>query len=340
MFKTYFDGRFVLSKGALTSIVFSDRSDGKTFDCKKRALEDYEKDGSITVYMRRYKTEITEKLYNSFFDEVITKEKYLKYNLWQFKGSRRGIQVKKSPRDKEWDWIILFVPLSVAGRLKSQISEVHRIHTIDYDEFIPLDGRYLPGEMTLLMEFWKSIDRDRDTTQLLILGNKITPFNPAFDFFGINIKISKDKVALYRGGTVAVQIYSNKEHREAREKGKFREMIKGTCYEEYDTGGVLNALNISIKSRDGYDFYCRFKTQLGSGTIWYKSGKMVISEYDRKDGICIVDKFYNQDKEEYLCTYGNFRNIFKEIYKRGDMYFETEKAFYYFEKILTKIGSM
>ena len=156
MFKTYFSGRFILSKEALTSIVFSDRSDGKTFDCKVRALEDYEKDKSITIYMRRYKTEITSKLYNSFFNEVLNVEKYEKYRNWLFKGSKTGIQVKTSLKG-EWDWIVYFVPLSVSGTIKSQLSEVLRVKTIDYDEFIPLDGRYLKDEPKTLMEFYDRI---------------------------------------------------------------------------------------------------------------------------------------------------------------------------------------
>ena len=79
MFSSYFSSDFILSKGALTNIIFSDRSDGKTFDCKAQALLDYEKDKSITIYMRRFKTEITQKMYETFFDEVIEKEKYKRF---------------------------------------------------------------------------------------------------------------------------------------------------------------------------------------------------------------------------------------------------------------------
>ena len=108
MFKTYFEGRFVLSKNALTSIVFSDRSDGKTFDCKVRALEDFEKDGSKTIYMRRYKSEITHKMYNAFFDEVLNVDKYSKFKKWAFRGSKSGIEVKTS-LDAEWEFFVYFV---------------------------------------------------------------------------------------------------------------------------------------------------------------------------------------------------------------------------------------
>lgn len=340
MFKTYFSARFVLSKNALFSLVLSDRSDGKTFDCKARALEDYNEDKSITIYMRRFKTEITEKMYANWFEEVFEKapERFNFCKTWEFKGSKKGVQVRKNANE-EWDWIVYFMPLSVAARLKSQISDVHRIKIIDYDEYVPLDNLYLKDEMTLLLEFWKSIDRDRDLVQLLILGNRITPFNPVFDYFDIELKLSKDRLQLYREGTLAVQMYSNKEHREKRAEGKFRKLIKGTDYEDYDKGGILKVLEIKIKDRKGLNYLCSFKTERGEGSIWFKHGIMVISDYIRNDGYVITDKQYNLNRKSYMCTYGNFAKNFKAIYRRGDMFFETEKSFYLFEKILIKSGS-
>lgn len=336
-FKTYFSAKFVLSKGALISLVLSDRSDGKTFDCKARALLEYEEHKYITVYMRRYKSEITSKMYDTFFDEVLLQEEYKRFNKYKFKGSRTGIQISED--GKTWDYIIYFVPLSIASRLKSQISDVYRIHTIDYDEVIPLDDMYLPKECNQLLEFYKSIDRDRETTQLILLGNRITMFNPYFDFFGIKLQITKEQIKLYKNGTVAVQIYVNKEHREKREKGKFREMISGTEYEDYDSGGILKALNLKRKSRDNFKYWASFKTDLGEGSIWYKNGEMVISEYKRNDGYLITDKIYDTEREQYVCTFGRFPLVLKQIYKTGCMYFENEKAFYIFEDILAKLGA-
>ena len=340
MFNTYFSARFVLSKKALFSLVLSDRSDGKTFDCKARALEDYEIDKSITVYIRRFKSEITEKMYKNWFDELFENapERFERFKNWEFKGSKRGMQVRKNANE-EWDWIVYFMPLSVASRLKSQISDVYRIKTIDFDEYVPLDGIYLKDEMHLLLEFWKSIDRDRDLVQLVILGNRITPFNPVFDYFDIELKLTKDRLQLYRDGTLAVQMYSNKEHREKREEGRFRKLIKGTDYEDYDSGGILNILELKLRERKGLDYLCSFKTERGEGTIWFKHGIMVISDYLRNDGYVITDKQYNLNRKSYMCTFGNFAKNFKSIYRRGDMFFENEKSFYLFEKILIKSGS-
>ena len=340
LFKTYFGARFILSKKAILNLALSDRSDGKTFDCKARALEDYEKDKSITIYMRRWKTEITEKVYNNFFNECWeNNEEYLRFSEWEFKGSKSGIKVRKSKKDN-WDTIIYFVPLSVASRIKSQITQVKRIKMIDFDEYIPMDNLYLPNEITLLLDFWKTIDRDRFIVQILIAGNKIVPFCPFFDYFKIDLKIgNKDLIRTYKNGRIAVQLYSNKEHREKRQNSPFNDLVKDTPYEDYENGGVLYDLDLETKSRVGADYFCRFKTSRGTGTIWWKDGEVIISEYNRKDGYIIMDNNYNIEGEKYLCTYGKFPNYFKNIYRRNEMFFETEKAYYIFEPILIKIGS-
>lgn len=341
LFKSYFSARFVLSKNALISLCLSDRSDGKTFDCKARALEDYEKNKDITIYVRRWKTELGPEVYNNFFNEVWeNNENYKKYSEWEFKYSKNKIQVKTSPKS-EWDTILYFIPLSVASRWKSKIQNVKRIKIIDYDEYIPMDNRYLPDETTLLLDLWKTIDRDRDEVQILICGNRIVPFCPILDYFNIDLKIgNKDMIRMYKDDTLAVQIYSNKEHREKREEGRFRKLVKDTKYNGYDTGEVLYALDLELKSHEGFDYFCQFKTERGCGTLWYKAGIIVVSEYKRKDGFILMDKNYNVVGEKYLCTYGKFPVLLKNVYRRNEMYFESERAFYIFEKILTKVGSI
>lgn len=335
MFKDYFSAKYILSKGALFNYVLSDRSDGKTFDCKARALEDFENNQSITVYMRRYKTEITEKLYTTFFDEVLRIPSFEKYKDWTFKGSKQGIQVKRAGEEK-WSWIIYFVPLTMSGKMKSQL-DVLKINMIDYDEFIPLDDRYAHNEMTLLLEFWKSVDRDRDSVQLIVLGNKITPYSPFFDYFNIDMQITGEKVRLYRGGTLAVQIYASKEHRQVRKKSRFSQLVEGTEYEEYNEGGVLNALNLKVASHVGSTYFSSFKTSKGEGTVWTNGRQFIISTYQRKDGFLLVDKIYNTGREEFTISFGRFTELFKRLYRSGQLYFEDEKSFHLFEDILKKV---
>ena len=130
LFNTYFGARFILSKKAIINLALSDRSDGKTFDCKARALEDYEQNNDITIYVRRWKTEIDQNVYNNFFNEVWeNNDNYKRFSEWEFKGSKTKIMVRKSIKDK-WDTILYFIPLSVASRWKSKIQEINRIKII------------------------------------------------------------------------------------------------------------------------------------------------------------------------------------------------------------------
>ena len=73
LFNSYFSGRVILSRGAMLNLVLSDRSDGKTFDVKLRALLDYYYQNLITVVVRRYKTEMGQLFYANFFGEVLEK---------------------------------------------------------------------------------------------------------------------------------------------------------------------------------------------------------------------------------------------------------------------------
>ena len=342
MFDTYFSARYILSKGALFNSVFSDRSDGKTFDCGQRALEDYEQDRSITIYMRRYKSELSSNIYDGFFEKPLELEKNARFRSWHFRGSKRGIQVctddNYKDKDAQWDWIVFFVPLTMSGKMKSSFDGyTSRIHIIDFDEYIPLDDRYAPNEMTLLIEFWKSIDRDRNITQLLVLGNRVVAYNPLFDYFGINVDITGPKVRMYRDGAFALQIYVNKEHRTKREATLFKSLVKNTPYDQYDSGGVLEAQKLKTASREGAEYFSSFKSDIGEGTIWTIGTRFIISAYRRKDGIVLVDRIHNTGREEYTITFGKLALSFRNAYKSGNLYYESMDAYRSFEPILRMI---
>lgn len=340
LYKSYFSANKILEYGAIFNLALSDRSDGKTFDCKVRALNEYENDKHITIYMRRFKSEITEQLYNNFFDEVIEKVGYEHYKKYEFNGSKRGIKIRLKGT-KEWDDIIYFMPLTMSGKLKSQISNIERVFTIDYDEYVPLNNEYARGEIELLLEFYKSIDRDRNTTKLIMLGNKISPFNPLFDYFNIDLSIEREKIRLYKNGTLAVQIYKNEEHRKVREKSAFNELVKGTEYEDYNNGGILIDYNVKFKQRENATYYCRFITAKGKGSIWYdKSGNFYISRKIRNDGFIITDKVYDITEDYCTIKVGKFSQLFKKLYNQGRLFFEDKKSFNNFSEILKKAGAL
>ena len=333
-FSKYFSSKYIFSKGALWNAVFSDRSDGKTFDIKYNILCDFRDHGYTSVYLRRYKTEIQTDLKETFFNEVINI--YPEFSKWQFKHDKNKICVS-TDSGKNFKVICYILPLTMTAKLKS-VLYVNDIHCIYYDEFVPVDDRYIQNEINILLEFWKSVDRDRDNTRLLICGNKISPFNPLFDYFGIKLSITNDTIKTYKNGSLAVQIYSCREHREKRKKSRFNELVSGSAYDDYNQGGILYALNLNIMTTENANYIYSFKTNTGEGSIWAdESGNLIISEKKRKDGFLIVDKIYNTGREEIAFNYSKFPQFFKNKYRLGKIAFDSENAFNLFQDILTKI---
>ena len=73
-FKTYYTPAPMRAKNFLMALTMSDRSDGKTFSIKEETIADWRENKWIGVYVRRWKTEIPETLYTTFYNDV--QEKY------------------------------------------------------------------------------------------------------------------------------------------------------------------------------------------------------------------------------------------------------------------------
>lgn len=339
MFNDYFSARYILEKGCPFNVCFSDRSDGKTFDCKIRALENYFKDKSQSVYLRRFKTEITPLMYSTYFNEILNIEHYKAlYGHCQFKGDKSGVKISLDDGET-WDYIVYFIVLTMSSKLKSQL-DIQRIHNVDFDEYIPLDNRYIKDEMNYILELYKSIDRDRDILQFNFFANKITYYCPLLDYFGIDLSLSsKVGIRTYKNNSIAVQIYASNEHRKSRYQSKFQQAVEGTEYEEYASGGILNLLDIEYKStKDLTRIFASFKTMRGEGLIYIdEKYNYVISSKTKGGQLLIVDKIYNDTRQQLMYNLGDIASNLKRMYRLHHMYFEDAKSFYLFEPILQKI---
>ena len=340
VFDEYFTREFLNSKNALFNGAFSDRSDGKTFNCKEYDLDEYIDNGHDSIYVRRFKTEFTKKMYSTFLNDVLLKSKKKeKYNKYEYKTSKDGVYIRKKGSDDEFHQFIYFIPITMSGKLKSSM-DVDNIFHIDFDEYIPLDNIYAPDEMNLILELWKSVDRDRDVVKFWFFGNKIHYYCPLFDYFKIDLKLSaKDTIRLYKNNTLAIQLYSSKEHRNKRSNSRFNDLVKGTAYEEYENGGILKALELKYKQHKASDeCFSSFRTSIGEGTIWYDEDyNFIVSCSTRRDKLVISDKIYEDKRELVLVTLGKLAQTFKSNYRLGKVIFEDDKAFHLFEPILDKI---
>lgn len=332
MFKTYYTAKPLLSIGSLFNAVFSERSDGKTFDIKARSMERYEETGKATLYVRRYKTELTKNTYDCFMDELLRvfpqyDEKY------DFSSSKRGIMIKKKDEKEFNDFVIYFMPLSISGKAKSTI-DVYKIGEIDFDEYVPLDYRYLQEEMNILLELWNSIDRERYEVPLIILGNKVDLFNPFLTFFNLSFDLQKRGIRTYRSGALSIEIYANDEHRHARKNSQFMKLIEGTQYEKYMFGDVLNLPVMRIREIPlEAEIWFGFKTVNGSGTIWIDGDDVYVSNKINKSQDFIVDKIYDINNKQLTVKSTAVNKMLKMLYREGHIYFENKLAYNKFEPI-------
>lgn len=343
-FKSYYTAQPMLSKGALFNFCVSDRSDGKSFDIKVRNIEAFDQNKSCFVYVRRYKTEITQQLYENYFDEIFLHDEYKKYKeKYTFKCKKLGIWAttdKKPNKKTVWHPIVYFIPLTQAGKLKSQI-EVSPITEINFDEYIPLDGIYLKDEMLLCLELWKSIDRDRDKTKFNFFGNRVKQNCPFLNFFNISIDLNVKRNELFKNGSICIQSFASSEHRQVRAKSKFADLISNTGYAGYDAGGKLNELSITLCSgKFDITHAIPFITYIGRGSIVFDDDKCIILDKYPNNPKYILTEHILQDvncPQLNISLYPKISRLLKEFYYNNKIYAISTKAKNNFTPILDEV---
>lgn len=338
-FTEYYSARPIESKNALFNLTLSDRSDGKTFNIKEAAVQDYLEHGDQTLHVRRFKTELPQECYMHFMDELIEKKGDL-YGKLKFKHTKPAVLIYNE-RLSDYEPLIYHMPLTMAGKLKSTIP-VSRIKKIKLDEYVPLDRVYARGEMHLLLELWRSVDRDRDQTQLFCFGNAIDLFCPFIDYFNLpSINTDRKRIKLYRGGTIAVEMYFSEEHRERRAESRFSRLVAGTDYAGYAGGAVLRQYGLLLCKIDKnvMDYLAAFETAAGDGTLWQnEAGAFCVSVREkRKDGIKLVDNV-GSDRRDVSVRDPRIAANLRRARNANEIEFESLEAFHAFEPLLRAVN--
>ena len=158
-----------------------ERGVGKTYSTKKFAIRRFLKTGEQFVYLRRYKTELSE----SVGDEKDAK--FFKKIKAEFPEHKFRVSGDKLYCDDK----ICGYALSLSTALILKSAEFDKVKTIIFDEFI-IDGgssyHYFRNEVEQFLEFYESIARLRDV-RVLFLANAISITNPYFTYFNIFITI-------------------------------------------------------------------------------------------------------------------------------------------------------
>lgn len=199
-------------------ILLGQRSNGKSYAVKERAVINAYKDGREFIYLRRYDEDIKDYNTELYFDDLqiskITNNEYdciMIYRKRIYLGNRARVDDEGNETDAKRGKCIGYVQsLNKAERSKSL--SFGRVDTIIYEEFIT-DGAYLAGEVDRLANFVSTVFRDRLGVVCLV-GNTISRICPYFSEWQL-VHINKQKkgsVDIYEhdngnGATVKIGVY-------------------------------------------------------------------------------------------------------------------------------------
>lgn len=184
----YYDISRADSYNPIITILIGGRGIGKTYQVKKRIINEYLKTKKRFLYVRRYEDElgVCPDLFNDINRDLNLNIEYRRKRF--FLGGEDIGQV---------------IPLSQAQNLKGV--SLPSISTILYDEF-QLEkptSRYLPDEPRILLSLYQTINRDREIRgekplRVYMLSNYTTENNPFFMDWDIHFNengehIKKDK---------------------------------------------------------------------------------------------------------------------------------------------------
>lgn len=316
----YYDLSKIMKRDALFYFILGARSVGKTYAAKKRAVDNFLENGEQFVYLRRYKSEVSEVTKdNKFWADFIKNEEYPEHTL-EVKGKEFLVDKKVAG---------YCISLSTGKIHKS--TSYPNVTMIVFDEFIIDKGlyHYIPDEVTNFLEMYATIDRYRGV-KCLFLANSISIANPYFDYFNVNIPYGSN---ISVGKQCAIEIVEAKQFAEYAKSTKFGELVKGTPYGDYlIENEFLRDTQNFIQKKSGKLIHL-FKLIVGGKTygVWFnqKDGLYFVS--NDTDSYCKINySFTREDHSEdtLRITTAKKSYIYKtfiEAYALGCVRFETQK---------------
>jgi hypothetical protein len=215
----WYDYNNILSRNAMLNFILTNRGLGKTYGFKKKAINNFLKNGTQFIYVRRYKTEFKKIL--TFFEDI--KNAYPEH---EFKCTKNFAYID----DKIAGY---FVPLSTGNNEKS--TAYPNVTLMCFDEFIieKKHQRYLPDEPTLLNGLIETCVRLRDDLTVICIANNVTISNPYFQFWSIFPDFENGIKTYNRGDKICVELNTNEEFIEQKIKTRWGKLINGTRYGEH-----------------------------------------------------------------------------------------------------------
>lgn len=183
----YYSSKRIRKLGAIYNMIIGPRSNGKTYDWKENALNDYKKNkDNRCAYIRRYDTEIAPKNLASLFDSNDIEK--------IFDGKWNAVDYKKHQFT-----LCIKIDGEIVARDEQPFCDVYALNTweaskgadrgyvssICFDEFMTRRA-YLNDEFVIFQNILSSIIRDREDVVIFMLANTVNKYCPYFKEMGLH----------------------------------------------------------------------------------------------------------------------------------------------------------
>lgn len=231
----YFDVEKIVSRGALVSVIISNRGVGKTYSAKQRILRRFERKGEKFLFLKRSEEEMKATV-DSFWDDMSTNKQVFKYAKNRFYVGDRSVEKDDEGMEKETiEWRLFGYATALSTITKLKGISPQNVTTILWDECVAYDGRYLPNEGKRLLDIIETVDRTKERVQVIALGNKNeNGYYPFIHELGAPIAsdFEDDKIYSFKGGTLVIYSFTNNEYVKFKEKSRIGKLARGTDYYE------------------------------------------------------------------------------------------------------------
>ena len=174
----------ILRHKAQYNLIYGERSNGKSYAVKEYCLKRFRDYGEEFVVIRRLKSDVTKALNDLYFSDAPIEDIFDgKYNCIYTQSGRVYLAFLDEDGKRKNPTLCGYVrALSEAQRYSS--GAYNNVKNIVLEEFISLDGRYLPNEIMLFRHIISTIARKRDVNVFMI-ANTISRLSPYFREFGV-----------------------------------------------------------------------------------------------------------------------------------------------------------
>lgn len=166
------------------NLIYGERSNGKSYAVKvERCLKDFLDNGDEFVLARRYDTDIKREKINSYFSDVpIEKISGGKYN--EIYCYSNNIYIANNDGNKRSSVVRAGYVRALNVAQTYSGTQYPKVKNFLLEEFISIDGKYLPNELFLFNHLISTIARRRNL-RVYLLANTISRISPYWREFGI-----------------------------------------------------------------------------------------------------------------------------------------------------------